>query len=152
LTLRTIIYDRLQDLRERLLQRIEATIETKSADPLSAIRGAIERFEVFVAKHKDEMLSDRITWHEVQAYNEKGTRLPQPFGGEMRFHVKDGLQNYTEQLVFNKNEGALYRLKGAGYRRKEPTFDGLVRKSEHLDLLIQKIEERYKAHKDRDDR
>jgi nucleoside 2-deoxyribosyltransferase len=130
-----IVYDRLNDLRERLKQRIEATIETKTNDPISAIAAAIERFERFAEEHKSKMLNDRITWHQIQSYNQKQP-LPQPFGIELRFHVKDGLQNYSEQLTFNKREGALYRLKAAGYRRKEPTFEGLIRRSEHIDLLI----------------
>lgn len=141
-----IMYERLNDLRERLRQRIEATIETKAVDSLGAISAAIERFENFVILHKNKMLFDRVTWHPIQSYNERDRHLPQPFGTELRFHIKDGLLNYSEQLAFDKKEGALYRLKNIG-RRKEPVFEGLIRKAEHIDLLTKKIEEEYETHK-----
>jgi hypothetical protein len=145
-----IVYTRLQELRDRLKQRIEATVESKAADPLPVIGEAIDRLEAFIRQHKEQMLRDRVTEHPVQSYNEK-ENLPAPFDRNFGFHVKDGLMSYSDGVRLKKQDGALYllleRRRGWGHTSTEEIFEGLIRRAEHVDLLQRKIEQSYDAHK-----
>lgn len=141
-----IVYSRLQDLQEKLKNRIQASIQIEDADPLPTIAEAMDRYYTFEKEQKELMLKERVTTFEVQPWNDKSA-LPVPFNGSLSFHVKEGLSLQGNGIVFNKNDGALYvaekKHRGWGRYTEEHGFIGLIQRAQDIDDLIKKIRQRY---------
>jgi len=137
-----IIYERIEDLKEKLEQRIVGTVRQPSADNLTLIRTAIREYLKFAESVKKEMFQYRITTFEVHTFEEK-EKLPAPFSYLMslNFHVKEGLRHWEDPIAFDEEEGSVYSVP---HRRKTTReFVGLIQKASDLKILQDKIRKRF---------
>jgi hypothetical protein len=139
-----IIYERIEDLKEKLEERILGTIRQPTADNLTLIRDAIKEYLKFAESVKKEMFRCRITVFDVQSYEEK-EKLPTPFSYlySLNFHVKEGLRHWEDTVVFDEEEGSVNYIP---HRRKSTKeFVGLIQKASDLKILQDKIGKRFDA-------
>jgi len=142
-----IIYERIEDLKEKLEERIVATVRQPSSDNLVLIRDAIREYLKLAESVKKEMFRCRITTFEVQGIEEK-EKLPTPFSYlySLNFHVKEGLRHWEDTVVFDEEEGSVYYVP---HRRKSTReFVGLIQKASDLKILQDRIKNKLDAVKE----
>lgn len=146
-----ILYERVQELSERLAKRIESTVTADSKSPLGIVIAAIAKYRDFEAAMRMRMVDDRVTEFPVQSYRDQ-QQLPKPFNHPLEFHVKDGLLSCGNQTEFDEKDGSFYVLRpkkrGGGWPPKiTPDFEGLVERSTDICALIEKIDAAYVTYK-----
>lgn len=140
-----IIYERIDELKERLRDRVTTTVRISANDTLFSLQEALDNYRNFEKALKQRMTNDRITEFTLQDYNDQN-QLPNPLSGPLDFHVKRGLgKKWGVQLGFDRSDCSMYEMRpwGSYGQYKRGKWLGLIRSVEDLGELVRRLESEY---------